>query len=65
MTEYSPTWFRAQYDKACSRLADFEKKKPNKIKGAHGDKTKLASIERRHARLKKCVELYAEECGIV
>lgn len=64
MTEYSPAWYRAQYDKACTRLADFEKKKVAKIAGARENKTKLATLERRHARLRKCVEIYAEECGI-
>lgn len=64
MSEYSPAWYKAQYDKASSRLADFEKKKSAKVAGARGNKTKLATIERRHARLRKCVELYAEECGI-
>jgi len=64
MTVYSPQWYRLQYDKACSRLADFERKKVAKIAGARDNKKKIAAIERRHARLKKCVEKYAEECGL-
>jgi hypothetical protein len=64
MTVYGPAWYQTQYDRACSRLTDFEKKKDAKVAGARGSKIKLATIERRHARLKKCVEIYAEECGI-
>jgi len=64
MSVYCLDWYRAQYDKACSRLADYDKKKAAKIVGARGNETKLATIERRHTHLRKCVELYAEECGI-
>lgn len=64
MTVHRPDWYPKQYAIARNRLSDFEKKKSNKIKGAGGNKTKLATIERRHQRLITNMQLYAEFCGV-